>query len=57
MRISMLKIIASFICFGICIKGFEEDNNFMFWGGIVGICGFLLWELNDVWEVVGFGLM
>ena len=49
----MLKILAAIVCFVMFFKGVENDDNFMFFGGIIGICVFLMWELFSVWEVVG----
>ena len=51
----MLKIFAAIACFIMFFKGVENDNNFMFVGGIIGICVFLLWELFSIWEGVGMG--
>ena len=52
-----MRIIAIIISLIIFYKGVQKNNNLLFWLGICGMVGFLMWEIFDAWVAVGTGLM
>lgn len=52
-----MRIVAIIISLIIFYKGVQKNNNLLFWLGICGMVGFLMWEVFDTWVDVGTGLM